>query len=52
MCWARDPTQSEPGLATVRKGLEALEFIVVQDIFMTKVALYADVVLPATSWAT
>lgn len=46
-----DPTQSEPDLTNVRKGLEALDFIIVQDIFMTKVALYADVVLPATSWA-
>jgi formate dehydrogenase major subunit len=34
----------------VRKGIEALDFVVVQDIFMTKTAEIADVLLPATSW--
>ncbi|PLN78592.1 formate dehydrogenase subunit alpha, partial [Klebsiella pneumoniae] len=33
-----------------RKGIEALDFVVVQDIFMTKTAEMADVLLPATSW--
>lgn len=27
-----------------------MEFVIVQDIFMNKTALHADVILPATSW--
>lgn len=34
----------------MRKGIEALDFVVEQDIFMTKTAEMADVLLPATSW--
>ena len=45
-----DPLQTEADLSLVRKGFEALEFVVVQDIFMTKTAEQADVILPATSW--
>ncbi|QHM69978.1 formate dehydrogenase subunit alpha [Mixta intestinalis] len=45
-----DPLQTEADLGLVRKGFEALEFVVVQDIFMTKTAEMADVLLPATSW--
>ncbi|MBK5958601.1 formate dehydrogenase subunit alpha [Rhodoplanes elegans] len=48
--FGEDPAQTEPDLDTVRKGFEALDFIIVQDIFMTKTAMFADVVLPATSW--
>ncbi len=45
-----DPLQTEADLGLVRKGIEALDFVVVQDIFMTKTAEMADVLLPATSW--
>lgn len=45
-----DPLQTEADLNLVRKGFEALEFVVVQDIFMTKTAEQADVILPSTSW--
>jgi formate dehydrogenase alpha subunit len=45
-----DPLQTEADLGLVRSGFEALEFVVVQDIFMTKTAEVADVILPATSW--
>ena len=45
-----DPLQTEADLGLVRKGFEALDFVVVQDIFMTKTAEAADVLLPATSW--
>lgn len=45
-----DPLQTEADLGLVRKGFEALDFVVVQDIFMTKTAEQADVLLPATSW--
>lgn len=45
-----DPLQTEADLGLVRRGFEALDFVVVQDIFMTKTAELADVLLPATSW--
>lgn len=45
-----DPLQTEADLGLVRKGFQALDFIVVQDIFMTKTAEQADVILPSTSW--
>lgn len=45
-----DPLQTEADLGLVRNGFEALDFVVVQDIFMTKTAEQADVLLPATSW--
>ncbi|MGQ6549979.1 formate dehydrogenase subunit alpha [Serratia sp. IR-2025] len=45
-----DPLQTEADLSLVRRGFDALDFIVVQDIFMTKTAEQADVILPATSW--
>ncbi|OON40112.1 formate dehydrogenase subunit alpha [Izhakiella australiensis] len=45
-----DPLQTEADLGLVREGFDALDFVVVQDIFMTKTAETADVLLPATSW--
>jgi formate dehydrogenase major subunit len=44
-----NPFLSEPNLNEVRKGLTNLDFLVVQDIFLTETAEFADVVLPATS---
>jgi formate dehydrogenase major subunit len=44
-----NPFLSEPNVNEVRKGLANLEFLVVQDIFLTETAEFADVVLPATS---
>jgi formate dehydrogenase alpha subunit len=46
-----NPVMSEPDGNRVEERLEELEFMVVQDIFMTETAEHADVVLPATSWA-
>jgi len=46
-----NPVISEPNPATVRDGLEKLEFLVVQDIFFTESCQYADVVLPAACFA-
>jgi formate dehydrogenase major subunit len=46
-----NPVMSEPDANRVAERMEELEFMVVQDIFMTETAEYADVVLPATSWA-
>lgn len=48
--FGEDPVQSDPDAAEVREALDACEFVVVQDIFMNKTALHADVILPATSW--
>ena len=46
-----NPVMSEPDGNMVEERLNDLEFMVVQDIFMTETAEHADVVLPATSWA-
>lgn len=45
-----DPLQTDPELSTMRESISKLDFLVVQDIFMTKTAAEADVILPATSW--
>ena len=45
-----NPFMSDPNINKVRKALSALEFLVVQDIFLTETAEFADVVLPATSY--
>jgi formate dehydrogenase major subunit len=44
-----NPFLSDPNINKVRKALSALEFLVVQDIFLTETAEFADVVLPASS---
>ena len=49
--FGEDPVQSDPDASEVREALDACEFVVVQDIFMNKTALHADVILPATSWS-
>jgi formate dehydrogenase major subunit len=46
-----NPVMSEPDSNVVEERLDDLEFVVVQDIFPTGTVEYADVVLPATSWA-
>ncbi|MFB6091075.1 MAG: formate dehydrogenase subunit alpha [Halobellus sp.] len=46
-----NPVMSEPDANHVAELLDEVEFMVVQDIFMTESAQYADVVLPATTWA-
>ncbi|WP_409307368.1 formate dehydrogenase subunit alpha [Pectobacterium sp. B1J-3] len=45
-----DPLQTEPDLSMMREAFNELELLIVQDIFMTKTASVADVILPATSW--
>ena len=45
-----DPLQTDAELAAVRQAMSDLSLLVVQDIFMTKTASVADVILPATSW--
>jgi len=46
-----DPANSDPSSSYTRDSLEKLDFLVVQDIFMTATAQLADVVLPASAWA-
>ena len=46
-----NPLLSDPNLTHVRTALEAVELLVVQDIFLNETALLADVVLPAVSFA-
>lgn len=46
-----NPMVSDPDLKHVKEGLSNLEFLVVQDIFLTETAQLADVVLPAASFA-
>jgi formate dehydrogenase major subunit len=45
-----NPFLSDPNTNKVRKALAALDFLVVQDIFLTETAEFADVILPATSF--
>ena len=45
-----NPFLSDPNINKVRKALSALDFLVVQDIFITETAEFADVILPATSY--
>jgi formate dehydrogenase alpha subunit len=46
-----NPMVSDPDLNHAEKALENLDFLVVQDIFLTETAQMADVVLPAASFA-
>jgi formate dehydrogenase alpha subunit len=46
-----NPMVSDPDLNHVRHALQQTEFMVVQDIFFTETGQYADVVLPAASFA-
>ena len=48
-----NPADSEANVAHARKLLDGLDFLVVQDISMTRTAQMADVVLPAAAgWAS
>jgi len=46
-----NPALSDPNLNHVREALDKVEFLVVQDLFLTETAKYADVVLPGVSFA-
>ena len=45
-----NPFLSDPNVNKVRKALASLEFLAVQDIFLTETAEFADVILPASSY--
>jgi formate dehydrogenase alpha subunit len=46
-----NPMMSEPNLNATRKHMQQLEFLVVQDLFINESGAFADVFLPACSWA-
>jgi len=46
-----DIVMSEPNVAKVEEAMNGLEFLVVQDIFLTESCRWADVVLPAACFA-
>jgi predicted molibdopterin-dependent oxidoreductase YjgC len=46
-----NPMMSEPNLNHTRHMIEQLEFLAVQDLFINESGAYADVFLPAASWA-
>ncbi|MDF9433200.1 formate dehydrogenase subunit alpha [Chromohalobacter israelensis] len=45
-----NPAMSDPDLDHAREALAKLEHLVVQDLFVTETAQFADVILPASSW--
>lgn len=46
-----NPAMSDPDIDHVRKALAKLDHLVVQDIFLTETANFADVILPASAFA-
>ena len=46
-----DPVVSDPDSSHIRHCLETCDFVLVQDIFPSETAAFADVLLPAVSWA-
>ena len=45
-----NPAMSDPDSHHTREALSKLSHLVVQDIFMTETASFADVILPASAW--
>jgi formate dehydrogenase major subunit len=45
-----NPAMSDPDVQHAREALAKLDHLVVQDIFLTETAKYADIVLPASAW--
>lgn len=46
-CVGYDPAHTQANINHVQKALKAMDFVVVQDMFMTETAKFAHVVLPA-----
>jgi formate dehydrogenase alpha subunit len=49
--FGEDPFINLPNLEGLKNGLHQLEFLVVQDLFMTHIGSYAHVILPGVSFA-
>ena len=45
-----NPAMSDPDLNHARQALSSLDHMVVQDIFITETALFADIILPASAF--
>jgi formate dehydrogenase major subunit len=45
-----NPAMSDPNVTHAREALSSLDMLVVQDLFLTETAAYADVILPASAW--
>ncbi|MBE1293891.1 MAG: formate dehydrogenase subunit alpha [Rhodobacteraceae bacterium] len=45
-----NPAMSDPDVDHARAALAMLDHLVVQDIFLTETANYADVILPSSAW--
>jgi formate dehydrogenase major subunit len=45
-----NPAMSDPDVEHARTALAKLDHLVVQDIFLTETAMFADVILPASAW--
>ncbi|MEK9165196.1 MAG: molybdopterin-dependent oxidoreductase, partial [Chloroflexota bacterium] len=46
-----NPMMTEPNLNVTRHHMQDLEFLVTQDVFINESGAFADVFLPAASWA-
>jgi predicted molibdopterin-dependent oxidoreductase YjgC len=46
-----NPMMTEPNLNVTRQHMQQLEFLAVQDLFINESGAFADVFLPAASWA-
>jgi formate dehydrogenase alpha subunit len=49
--FGEDPFITLPNLEKLKSGLQKIEFLVVQDLFMTYIGSYAQVILPGVSFA-
>jgi hypothetical protein len=45
-----NPAMSDPDANHAREALAKLDWLVVQEIFLTETCYHADVILPATAW--
>jgi formate dehydrogenase major subunit len=50
-CYGENVVMSEPNMGHTTKCLEAVDFMMVADIFHNQTTPYADVIFPCTSWA-